>query len=178
MSSLATMLMASAAIILMAVAASFVANSALLGVQVYERQIENLKALSQPKPRLQVVDAVYSHGSSTLVRLNVTNTGDGGVRLRDVLRSDIIVTYGDAPHRRAVLLRYDDLLSPDTWRISGVYVGGRAGDLVNPINLNLKTGIWDPGETLELELHLSEEVDGGLGVVLALPSGAVTTAEL
>ncbi|MHC1628808.1 MAG: hypothetical protein ACXQTI_08260 [Candidatus Nezhaarchaeales archaeon] len=180
MSGFGGLVSASVIILVFTVALIFLVNSVLLGAQLYDWKTSMLKSVTSSKPKPHIDSGItYSYDSSTLVKLNVTNIGDKGLRIKDFLKSDLIIVYHNGTVRKAVKLEYNDSLSPNTWRIARVLIGNREGDFLNPINTASKSGIWDPYETLELEAWLDDVIDTGKswGVVLALPNGVVSTAE-
>lgn len=180
MSGFGGLLAASVIAIMCTVALIFISNAIFLGISIYDSRIENMLALTALKAIPQIEHGVVTTSESmSTIRLNVTNVGFQGVKIRDVVSSDVIVIYFNGSMRKAIRLEYSDYKTSNSWRIERVFVGNKEGDSLNPINIRLKTGIWDPGETLELELLIQDFIDAGKGlsVVLALPGGVVSTAE-
>jgi len=180
MSGFGGLVAASVMALICTVALIFISNVVFLGVSVCDSRIDNLLALTALKAMPEIKHSIITmSGNTSIIKLNVTNAGFQGVRIKDLIKSDIIVIYFNGSTRKAVRLEYSDYEAPNTWNMERVLVGDKEGDLVNPINLQLKTGIWDPGETLEFKLIIQDFVDTNKswGVVLALPNGVVTTAE-
>lgn len=173
----------SASIIILIISSSlgFLVGIVMTSMQAYDWKWSSLEELtvSRPKPRIDNV-VVHSSKNLTSIKLNVTNVGEGPLRIRDFLKSDLILLYHDGFKKKVVRLNYSDLLSPNSWKLSRVFVGDKEGDVLNPIHVESTSGLWDPGETLEIEVRISDTINAnsGLGVVLALPDGVVTTAEL
>jgi archaellum component FlaF (FlaF/FlaG flagellin family) len=90
------------------------------------------------------------------LRLNVTNAGETSLALRDFDKFDLIVTYLEAGVTRSEWLAFDQgASSGDYWMVNRVFFNGAEGDQVNPIVLNSQvSGNWDPGETIELLVHI------------------------
>ena len=109
--------------------------------------------------------------ASDVVHARVKNTGSVSIRVRDFWAIDIIYLYTDpAGEKIVVWLKHDQEppYDPDTWHLCGV-----EGDVVNPIDIAAGTGIWDPGEVIEVELYLSRPVDPAKpwALVFVLPNG-------
>ena len=109
--------------------------------------------------------------AGTIVHVRVKNTGSVSIRVRDFWAIDIIYLYTDPTGEEIVIwLKYDPEppYDPDTWRLCGV-----EGDVVNPIDVAARTGVWDPGEIIEVELYLSRPVDPAKpwALVFVLPNG-------
>ncbi|MEM4576422.1 MAG: hypothetical protein QW701_03025 [Candidatus Nezhaarchaeales archaeon] len=173
----------SASIIILIISSSlgFLVGVVITSMQAYEWKWSSIEGLAAPRPKPRIDNVlIYTSENLTLVKLNVTNVGEGSLRVRDFLKSDLILLYRDGLLKKAVRLNYSDLLSPNSWRLSRVFVSNREGDILNPIHVESASGLWDPGETLEIEVRIGDTISAnvGLGVVLALPDGVVTTAEL
>ena len=156
-----------------------ISNTVFMGLTAYNSKVSNVLSKIEIKAIPQIDNGVITPSTTSIAKVNVTNIGGQGIRIRDFIKSDLIVVYFNGTHRKAVRLSYSDSEAPNTWSISRVLVGNKEGDTLNPINPKLKTGIWDPGETLELKLVIQDyvNVSKSWSVVLALPNGVVTTAE-
>jgi len=106
-----------------------------------------------------------------VIHVRVKNTGSVSIGVKDFWAIDIIYLYTDPAGEEIVAwLKYDPEppYDPDTWRLCGV-----EGDVVNPIDVAARTGMWDPGEIIEVELYLSRPVDLAMpwALVFVLPNG-------
>jgi len=90
------------------------------------------------------------------LRLNVTNTGETSMALREFDKFDVIVTYLEAGATKSEWLAFNQgASSGDYWKINRVFFNGDEGDQVNPMVLTQPvSGNWDPGEAIELLAHI------------------------
>jgi hypothetical protein len=107
-----------------------------------------------------------SPGMSTDMTLEVDNIGSRSVA--DFERMDVIVQYtdsSDSPVHRYLTYNPGGL-GNDQWTIPE---GGITPDTFNP-------GMWDPGETLTIDLRVSPDVKSGTQAVIAVatPAAAAT----
>lgn len=86
--------------------------------------------------------------------VNVTMCGSKSVPINKMRLADVIVVYNSDGGRHVARLQYGS-----SWMITRVFVGENLGDLVNPIDVTRETGLWDPGETIELQLSLPSQSD-------------------
>lgn len=113
--------------------------------------------------------------SSHSVILNVTNTGSESIRIQDFSDLDVIVSYSDAQSEHVKWLSFDTS-SPSTnhWTVLQVYTNGKPGDVLNPLNLSGEPyGLWDPDETIEIQVYIEVNVQSFNYIKLVLPYGAV-----
>ncbi|MGC8936337.1 MAG: hypothetical protein ACP5KV_03100 [Candidatus Methanomethylicaceae archaeon] len=119
------------------------------------------RQLSSPQ-----VDSGYM-STYSIFYVNVTMYGNKGIPISKLELADILVSYRN--NGNLVTIRLD---KGSGWEINRVLVGNRTGDLINPINLEQGTGIWDPGETLELAIFLPSPSDNAEWYfVMMLPDG-------
>jgi len=90
------------------------------------------------------------------LRLNVTNAGETSMTLREFDKFDLIATYLEAGATKSEWLAFNQVASSgDYWKINRVFFNGAEGDQVNPMVLTAPvSGKWDPGETIELLVHI------------------------
>jgi len=119
------------------------------------------------------IDRVQANTTLGLLLLNVTNIGEQGIPIRDFSYIDIIVFYRSAGLNQTVWIPYDpDGISTPHWRAIRVFFKGGENDLINPLKLTTPTyGIWDPEETIELEIVLSSDVQEFYYVIIVTPHG-------
>lgn len=122
-----------------------------------------------------VVDS-WNNQTGNSIDLNVTNTGEEGIRITELGELDILVTYTLASGSRTKWLEFDqDVPSSDHWAITQVFTKGGLGDVVNRINLSGDLyGIWDPDETLEIRIFVSSGVLSFDHVKIGMPFGSVS----
>ncbi|MCD6503943.1 hypothetical protein J7K52_01040 [Candidatus Bathyarchaeota archaeon] len=121
------------------------------------------------------IDNVEGNPTLGLLLLNVTNIGEQGIQIRDFPYIDVIIFYKKDGANQTAWIPYDpNGASTPYWRVYKVFFKGREGDLMNPLKLTNPThGIWDPEETIELEIVLSGSVQEFYYVVIATPSGSI-----
>lgn len=119
------------------------------------------------------IDSVKGNVALGLLLLNVTNVGEQGIPIRDFPYMDVIVVYKKNGINQTTWVPYDqDGASTPYWRVSRVFFKDDEGDLINPLKLTSPThGVWDPEETLELEIALSGSVQEFYYVILVTPNG-------
>ena len=108
--------------------------------------------------------------------LNITNTGDLGIRVFQFNDIDVILSCTTSGGIVNTWLTYDqDKPSSNHWSVSSVFTSGETGDTVNPINLSGNIyGIWDPGETIEIRIYISDDVQSFNFLKISLPYGSTT----
>ena len=119
------------------------------------------------------IDNAEGNETLGLILLNVTNIGERGIPIRDFSYIDVIVVYKKGVVNQTEWIPYDpEGTSTSYWRVSNVFFNGGEGDLINPLKLTEPThGIWDPEETIELEIVLSGSVQEFYYVIVATPNG-------
>jgi len=104
-------------------------------------------------------------------RVNVTNTGDSLLSVGDLSKIDILAIYEDAFGQATRWIAYDQNGSGEYWRVRGVYFDGGA-EITNPTSFGASDyGIWDPMETMEVEVHLNATVTEFESILITLPGG-------
>jgi len=99
--------------------------------------------------------------NSTYVFLvNVTMNGEKSIRCDDLHLSDVFIVYYS--NGTKVTKRVELGSGTDEWSVHRVLVGNWEGELVNPLDVMAQTGMWDPGETLELKITVSSPIDNNL----------------
>lgn len=88
--------------------------------------------------------------------VNVT-LDKGHIKFSKLKYSDVFVVYTSGGKQVAVKVAWG--YGPDSWHVRRVFSGGKVGDLLNPINIEAESGIWDPGETLELNVTVTQLID-------------------
>ncbi len=101
-----------------------------------------------------------TEGTNTFL-INITLAGETHLRLSQIRLSDVFIEYVSDGVKRSFLVPYGG--TTDGWHIQRVLVGNREGDLYNPMDLNAGTGIWDPGETIEINMTVSQLIDAASG---------------
>jgi len=119
------------------------------------------------------------------VSFNATYLALGGVRAPDLLHSNLIIAYvkivrgTSNNHTLAPTVKripYSHYPQSTRWFVSSVY-----NDIIDPLDMSLKCGAWNSGETLSLIVEFAQddlpyfEPDVGLGyfyILLDLPTSA------
>jgi hypothetical protein len=119
-----------------------------------------------PVPSRPQVESGYMQDPETCF-VNITMGGSKGLPVSKLGLVEVFVAYRSGGSLLSTRLERDS-----GWSAVRVFVGSGAGELVNPVDLAKGTGIWDPGETLELKLQLPLPSDGGEWYFLmVLPDG-------
>ncbi len=119
-----------------------------------------LMSSQKQNPSSVSVSSGVTNGTNTFL-VNVTLAGQNHIRVSQIRFSDVFVAYVSDGVRRVFLVPYGS--AADSWHIQRVFVGNREGDLCNPIDVGAGTGIWDPGETIELNITVSMPIDLSAG---------------
>ncbi len=105
------------------------------------------------------------------VRMNITNTGDTPLTAKDFSKIDVLVLYRTASGASTSWVRYVQGGSGERWTVTGVYFNG-GEEVMNPITLSPTTyGVWDPLETIEVDIRLNATVTELDSVMVTLPNG-------
>lgn len=134
--------------------------------------MENLKScfeileltLPQQTSSPHVVSGFFYNNS--LFFVNVTMQGVKSVPIRDLNFSDVFVVYRFQGELTSIRI--------SSWSPTRVFVNGKEGDIVNPIDIGNRSGIWDPGETLEFMVSLPYPSDDfRLFFLMVMPDGGM-----
>lgn len=100
-------------------------------------------------------------------QLNVTLLGPKSIAIKDLRYADIFITYYSEAGKVSEYLKYGE-----GWSVLRVFTGGAEGEIANPVRLDLGSGMWDPGETLELALQVQAPIASPpWSVVFSSPDG-------
>lgn len=95
---------------------------------------------------------VATGGDALLINMTLI-AGSDPLSLRDLSRSDVFIVYLSGGERIFERVEYGD-----GWRILAVTVRGQP-ELINPVRGS--SGMWDPGETVQILVSPSMPVDAG-----------------
>jgi len=115
-----------------------------------------LATIQKPTPSSLIADGGEVNGTNTFL-VNVTLNGSNHITFKKIGLSDVFVTYFSGGVKSSEMVTYGNGL--DQWHVQDVFVGNVEGDLYNPINITMGTGVWDPGKTLELNITVSQPID-------------------
>ncbi|MHC1586450.1 MAG: hypothetical protein ACXQTV_02765 [Candidatus Hecatellaceae archaeon] len=144
---------------------------------------ENLKAKNETSIEIVQIEPVVSSNISTLIYVEILNSGSTSIYARHFKYLDLILKYEAASSGETVILwvPYSPLGGTNTWTVVEVKVDG-GEEILNPIRMPASTGQWDPGETLKLKISLAAEnaVDASPGktlyVLASTPNGVKALA--
>jgi archaellum component FlaF (FlaF/FlaG flagellin family) len=117
---------------------------------------------------------------SQTLRLNVSNTGETSLTLRNFDKFDCIVTYIEGGATSSDWLAFSQAASSgDYWKINRVFLNGVQGDQVNPMILTTPiSGNWDPQEVLEILMHVDAMNPTIQYVLLSTMNGVMASTDL
>jgi len=121
---------------------------------IHSIDAERVPALSLPSVGTGEINSTY------VFLVNVTMDGGKSIRCDSLYLSDVFVVYYSSGTK--LTKRVEMGSGTDEWSIRRVLVGDREGELVNPLDAVSHTGMWDPGETLELNITTSMPIDVNL----------------
>ena len=105
------------------------------------------------------------------IDLNVTNIGDESIRLPYFNSMEIFTLCNNNGTAHVFRLQYGYGLTSDHWEISKVFFNGHAGEIVDPMVIASNSGAWDPGETIQVTVHISEDSSSVEYLTFVMPSG-------
>ncbi len=109
---------------------------------------------------------------SNTLRINVSNSGDTAIMLSDFDTMDLIVSLNNGADTTRWVQFDQSGVSGDLWKINRVFFKDIEGDMVNPMRLTGTIfGGWDPEETIELEVSLTEANPTFQYLTLITPNG-------
>jgi len=104
------------------------------------------------------------------VLANITNLSDLSIKVNEFQKIDVILEYTNINGLKMVkFLPFNQ--SYDGWKVKNVYTNGKIGEYLNIIRNS--SGQWDKGETIEIEIKLSDGIDVTKPLILnfILPDG-------
>jgi len=114
----------------------------------------------------------------TTIILYITNIGEVSLRAKDFYQIEIFVHYtavfNDPVNGYDRFARFEfSSTQPvgEYWNLENIYFNGLQEEKINPINIVENTGLWDPYETIEVKIHLIEDLLSVEYVTFVLPAG-------
>jgi archaellum component FlaF (FlaF/FlaG flagellin family) len=109
--------------------------------------------------------------NSNTIRMNITNTGETSFPVKEFSKIDVLVIYDTDDGRVTGWVNYNQTGAGEHWKVLNTYFNG-GPEIMNPIVLSTHSyGVWDPLETIEIEIHLKAEVREFETVMVTLPGG-------
>jgi archaellum component FlaF (FlaF/FlaG flagellin family) len=159
---------------------SILVTSTVSSFGVISRGIDSMVSQSEAVLNEDMELASWSLVDSQTLKVNVTNTGETSIRLRDFDKMDCIVTYTVSGTRNSTWIPY--VQAGDTgshWNVTRVFFNGQEGDEVNPMKLTAPVyGGWDPRETLEIQIWLEVINPSFQYVTLVTPEAVKASTDL
>ncbi len=159
---------------------SILVTSTVSSFGIISRGIDSMVAQNEAVLNEDVGFTSWSLVDSQTLRLNVTNTGETSIRLRDFNKMDCIVTYTASGTRNSTWVPYAQAGDASShWNVTRVFFNGVEGDGVNPLKLTAPVhGSWDPHETLEIQIWLEEPNPSFIYVTLVTPDAVKASTDL
>ncbi len=121
----------------------------------------------------------WTDDDANTMRINVTNTGDTSIMLSDFNTIDLLISLNNGSDTTRWVQFDQRGSSGDFWEINRVFFRDAEGDLVNPMKLtNPIYGAWDPLETIEISISLSEVDPTFQFLSFITPNGVQTHSSL
>ncbi|MCD6095055.1 MAG: hypothetical protein J7J99_00650 [Thermoprotei archaeon] len=124
------------------------------------------------------IDDGYISQDGHEVFINITNVGEASVPIKDFKFIDVIVVYKDVNKNVKILwVPYEETPNQlsDCWFLNDVFIDNRSGDIINPIRISSTgcSGLWDPGETIEITIYLKDQIsaEGLIFILICSPRG-------
>ncbi len=159
---------------------SILVTSTVSSFGVISRGIDSMVSQNEAVLNEDVEFTSWRLVDSQTLRLNVTNTGETSIRLRDFDKMDCIVSYVASGVSNSAWVPYAQ--AGDTgshWNVTRVFFNSQEGDEVNPIKLTAPVyGGWDPRETLEIQIWLAESNPSFQYVTLVTPDAVKASTDL
>ena len=115
-----------------------------------------LTNLEKTTPSSLSADGGIVNGTHTFL-VNVTLGGPNHIKFNKIGASDVFVSYMSGGVKVSERVTYGN--GADQWHAQDVFVGNIEGDIYNPINITMGTGVWEAGKTLELNITVSQPID-------------------
>ncbi|MEM1573621.1 MAG: hypothetical protein QXI49_00830 [Candidatus Methanomethylicaceae archaeon] len=139
-------------------------------IKNFQSYFETIELISIQQTSSPCVISGYFYNNSLLF-INITMQGVKGIPIRNLNFSDVFVTYRSQGKLISIKI--------DSWSPIRVFVNEKEGDIINPININDWSGIWDPGETLEFMISLPYPSDDSrLFFLMVMPDGGMCSWNL
>lgn len=131
-----------------------IAMSSMASMTVsYMGLYQKLEALASERVSVSIDGGSVAPGGGELLVNMTLLAGSDALSVRDLSRSEVFIFYWSGGGQVFERIGYGE-----GWRILTVSVGGEP-ELVNPIRIS--SGMWDPGETVEVSVSPSMPVDAG-----------------
>jgi archaellum component FlaF (FlaF/FlaG flagellin family) len=159
---------------------SILVTSTVSSFGIISRGIDSMVAQNEAVLNEDMEFTSWSLLDSQTLRLNVTNTGETSIRLRDFNKMDCIVTYTASGTRNSTWVPYVQAGDASSyWNVTRVFFRGVEGDEVNPVKLTVPVyGSWDPRETLEIQIWLEDINPSFQYVTLVTPDAVKASTDL
>ena len=105
------------------------------------------------------------------IELDITNIGEASLRAKDFYQMEVFIHYMVDGKDQISRFEFSNTTSGENWSISKIYFNGRLGEIINPINIIETTGLWDPYETIVVNIPLPLDSDSVEYVTFVLPNG-------
>ncbi len=112
---------------------------------------------------------------NTTIKAEIINKALKPIPVRDLNLMDIIIVYESWGNVRATWIPYRrDGGGVEGWRATNITHGG-SGEIINPSSQDFTSGMWDPGETLHIEVWLNPAypATGAALLIASTPEGAM-----
>jgi hypothetical protein len=117
------------------------------------------------------MDAWKISDTSTIA-LNITNIGENSIRLYDFSSMDIFALYTVNGSDTIDRLQYGvNNSTGDFWELYKVFSNGVEKETVSPMIVASSSGAWDPGETMEILVHILPISGNVVRITFVMPSG-------
>lgn len=113
----------------------------------------------------------YWEINGTTIELDVTNIGEASFRAKDFYQMEVFAHYLVGGKDRVARFEFSNTTSGENWSITKIYFNSRLGEIINPINIGETTGLWDPYETIVVNIPLPLGSESVEYVTFVLPNG-------
>lgn len=159
---------------------SILVTSTVSSFGVISKGIDSMVSQNEAVLNEDVEFTSWRQVDSQTLRINVTNTGETSIRLRDFDKMDCIVTYTESGTRDSTWVPYMQTGNTSShWRVNRVFFNGQEGDQINPMKLTDPVyGGWDPWETVEIQIWLDASNPSFQYITLVTPDAVKASTDL
>ena len=122
-----------------------------------EECLESLLERSLTSIKINSVQPDVVNNTVATIYLEVLNNGKTSICITDFSKMDVILEYTSnlTDEKRILWVPYKQSGQTDGWMVESVYTKFNTSEVLNPINITIPSGQWDPDEILRIKIQLS-----------------------
>ncbi|MBN2335071.1 hypothetical protein JXL21_05885 [Candidatus Bathyarchaeota archaeon] len=158
---------------------SILITSTISSFGVLNKGIDSIVSQSEVTLNERIAFVSWSPVGAQTIGVNVTNSGETSIQLRDFDKMDCIVTFTASGAQSTEWIAYDQDGDTDSyWKVNRVFFAGAEGDKINSMKLTSPIhGAWDPQETIEIHIWLNKSSPSFEYVTISTPGAAKASTD-